>query len=534
MSMRRTRSIVILLGCAGALSLAAAAARPAGGWGALPDDDKDDAAAINRALAEAQPGDTVTLPEGTFLLSEPLQVKSGLTLEGAGQEKTRLVFSGVKPHALIGLHSVTQAVICHLTVDGLNNPKASQGLVGSRCAALSLHHLTVQNFVDTGGFGPHGILLSATSDSVISDNTIRNIAPEDEWGAGLRVGDKSVRNVIARNVIDNTGRGGIFTNNGASDAVIRENVVTRSGGIGFAIEVHSGSDRTLVEDNVVDHGLSIVSERCAVRRNIVTDAGGSWKAYGIEGGGGPYGIVTDNIIHYGQIEGISLSGFSHHMLWAYNQFVCCSMWGMQIQGPSESNRINTLYFYNNTFSRTLRGHPSVPYKGADGHAVRINNHASHLTFDSNRFTDNGGQAFQILGRDVNCLTFVNNVIANNASASIRDYPGDTVVWENNRVVGNKTNAVLESRGDLGNRPAASFSAPDRARSGEPVVFKNTSTDADAVTQVLWDFGDGLPCTELSPAHTYQRPGVYRVNLLVWNRRDNVARAAERTIWVEGP
>jgi len=532
MSMRWIRSGVTLFWCVGVLSLATAAVRPVGDCGALPDDDKDDAAAINRALAEAQPGDTVTLPEGTFLLSETLRLRSGLTLKGSGQQKTRLVFSGAKPHALVGLHSVTQAVVCHLTVDGLNNPKASQGLVGSRCQALSLHHLTVQNFVDTGDFGPHGILLSATSDSEISDNTIRNIAPEDEWGAGMRVGDKSVRNVIARNVIDNTGRGGIFTNNGASDAVIRENVVTRSGGIGFAIEVHSGSDRTLVEDNVVDHGLSIVSSECAVRRNIVMDAGGTWKAYGIEGGGGPNGIVTDNVIHYGQIEGISLSGFSHHMFWAYNQFVCCSMWGMQIQGPSESNRISTLYFYKNTFSRTLKGHPSVVYKGADGHAIRINNHASHLTFDSNRFTDNGGQAFQILGRDVNCLTFVNNVIANNASASIRDYPGDTVVWENNLVVGNKTNAVLESRGDLGGKPTASFSAPARARVGEPVVFKNTSTDADAVTHVLWDFDDGVPCTEMSPSHTYLKPGAYRVNLLVWNRRDNVARAVERTICVE--
>ena len=526
------KRLAVLL-CGTVLNFAAATVRPAGEFGAIPDDDKDDAAAINRALAQAQSGDTVTLAVGTFLLSSHLQLQGGVTLKGAGQEKTRLVFCGEAKHCFIRMSKISKAEVCHLTLDGRCNPKAIQGIVAAECTSLSLHHLTIQNFADTEDFGPHGILLSQTSDSVISDNTIRNIAPEDPWGAGMRVGDGSLRNVIERNRIDKTGRGGIFTNNGAADAVIRENVITGSGGIGFAIEVHSGSDRTLVEDNVVDHGLSIVSGNCAVRRNIVTAADGTWKAYGIEGGGGPDGVVTGNIIHYGQIEGISLSGAAPHMFWARNQFVCCTMWGMQIQGPSESNKIHSLYFYDNTFSRTFKGHPSAVYKGADGHAIRINNHASHLVFDANRIVDNAGQGFQILGHDVNHLTFVNNVIANNRSASILGYPGDTVVWENNRVAGNGTNAVLKTQGAVGGLPVASFSAPSRVRAGEPVVFQNTSTDAEAISHVLWDFDDGVPSAERNPTYTYRKPGAYRVNLLVWNKQDNAAMAAERTIWVDG-
>ena len=323
------KRLAVLL-CGTVLNFAAATVRPAGEFGAIPDDDKDDAAAINRALAQAQSGDTVTLAEGTFLLSSHLQLQGGVTLKGAGQEKTRLVFCGEAKHCFIRMSKISKAEVCHLTLDGRCNPKAIQGIVAAECTSLSLHHLTIQNFADTEDFGPHGILLSQTSDSVISDNTIRNIAPEDPWGAGMRVGDGSLRNVIERNRIDKTGRGGIFTNNGAADAVIRENVITGSGGIGFAIEVHSRSDRTLVEDNVVDHGLSIVSGNCAVRRNIVTAADGTWKAYGIEGGGGPDGVVTGNIIHYGQIEGISLSGAAPHMFWARNQFVCCTMWGLSL------------------------------------------------------------------------------------------------------------------------------------------------------------------------------------------------------------
>ncbi|HOE61232.1 MAG TPA: right-handed parallel beta-helix repeat-containing protein [Kiritimatiellia bacterium] len=522
---------MILWGAAMTVGIAAAATRPVGA-DCVPDDLLDDAEAINKALAAAQPGDTVTLPAGVLRLFSPLTPPSGVTLQGAGQERTILAFGGEKPHEFVRMRDVSGVQVCHLTLDGGSNPLATQGVVAMKCDTLCLHHLTIRDFVDTGTFGPHGILLSQTSDSVIRDNTICNIAPEDPWGAGIRVSDRSLRAVIERNVIDRTGRGGIFTNNGASDAVIRENVVTRSGGIGFAIEVHSESVRTLVEDNVVDHGLSIVSSHCAVRRNLVADAGGTWKAYGIEGGGGPYGIVTDNVIHYGQIEGISVSGASHHMLWAHNRFVCCSMWGMQLQGPSASNHIHSLYFYDNLFTRTQKGHPSVVYKGADGHAIRINNHTTHVTFDGNQITDNGGMAFQILGKNVNHLTFIRNVIANNAGASIRTYLGDAVVWEDNLVSGNKTNVTLTTCGEMGAAPVAAFDAPETARAGEPVAFRDTSVDPEGIAQRLWDFGDGLPCLEAQPKHVYRKPGAYRVTLVVWNASKRAA-LAERIVRVYG-
>lgn len=320
--------------------------------GLIPNDGKDDSLVLNQALEVAKAGDVLRVPEGVFHISSKLVVPSGVTLKGAGSEKTCFVFASEKPLVFFQMSGVTNVEISHLTLDGLNNPKAQQGIVVGKSEKIFLHHLTIQNFVDTGKFGPHAIIISKTSDAVISDNLIRNLAPEDEWGAGIRVGDQSVRCVIERNIIDNTGRGGIFTNNGASDAIIRENVITRSGGLGFAIEVHSGSVRTVIEDNVVDHGLSIVSSNCAVRRNLVTDADGRWKAYGIEGGGGPDGIITDNVIHYGQIMGISMSGgHTHRSFWGYNQFICCSMWGMQIQGLSNEKNIHTHYFYKNTASR---------------------------------------------------------------------------------------------------------------------------------------------------------------------------------------
>ena len=502
-------------------------------FGAVPGDAGDDAAAINEAVARAQPGDTVTLPEGTFMLAASIVLKTGVTLAGAGQAQTHLVHSGAKAHCLIRMTEASNIGVRDLTLDGTGSPKAQQGIVGSKCDNLRLHRLTIRDFVDTGTFGPHAILCSGTSNSVISDNTILNMAPEDPWGAGIRVSEPCTGNRILRNIIHNTGRGGIFTNNGASDAVISANIITGSHGIAFAIEVHSRSVRTLVEDNIVDHGLSIVSSNCAVRRNLVVDPSGTWGSYGIEGGGGPDGVVTDNVIDYGQKQGISLSGPQRYMLWARNRFVNCSQWGIQLQGPAADNRIRCLYFYRNTFSKVKRGHPSARYPGHDGHAIRFNDHTEHVVFDSNRITDNAGLGIQVTsGQDVNHICFIDNIITNNAMGSINHYPGDAVLWENNLVAGNGTDKQLETTGFTGAAPVASFSAPSTARMGEPVQFRNTSTASGGeIDHVLWDFDAGIPSTEMSPVYTYQRPGAYRVSLIVWSKEGRGARPAEKTIRV---
>ena len=527
------RIVPILLSLCALLLSAQGASLSAADFGAIPNDDKDDAAAINQGVAQAQPGDTVTIPEGTFILSGQLVLKSSITLTGAGQAQTRLVHSGDKPHCFIRMKAASDVEVRDMTLDGANSPNAQQGIVGTTCSNLFLHHLTIQNFVDTGTFGPHAILCSGTSDSMYSDNTILNMAPEDPWGAGIRVSEPCTGNRILRNIIHNTGRGGIFTNNGATDVVISENIITGSHGIAFAIEVHSRSVRTVVEDNIVDHGLSIVSANCATRRNTVIDPSGTWGSYGIEGGGGPHGIVTDNVIDYGQKQGISLSGPQRYMLWARNRFVNCSQWGIQLQGPRE-DKIRCLYFYDNTFSKAKTGHPSARYPGHDGHAIRFNGNTEYVVFDSNRITDNAGLGIQLTsGKGVSHLTFINNIITNNAQGSINHYPDSApIIWESNLVSGNGTDTQLETRGFTGEPPIASFSCPDTARVGEPVQFQNTSTAPNSeIDQVLWDFDAGIPCTDSNPAYTYKRPGAYRVSLIVWNKAGRANRAAERTIRV---
>jgi len=66
-------------------SPAPAATVTAGTFGAVPDDDGDDAEALQRALDSLSPGDTLVLEKGTYFLSRPLTVSiPGVTIQGAG------------------------------------------------------------------------------------------------------------------------------------------------------------------------------------------------------------------------------------------------------------------------------------------------------------------------------------------------------------------------------------------------------------------------------------------------------------------
>jgi len=48
-------------------------------FGAVPGDTANDAAAINAAIAMAQPGDVVTIPEGMFVLADSVVLRTGIT-----------------------------------------------------------------------------------------------------------------------------------------------------------------------------------------------------------------------------------------------------------------------------------------------------------------------------------------------------------------------------------------------------------------------------------------------------------------------
>jgi len=87
-------------------------------------------------------------------------------------------------------------------------------------------------------------------------------------------------------------------------------------------------------------------------------------------------------------------------------------------------------------------------------------------------------------------------------------------------------------GPAGPPPIANFTGSPRI--GEaPLTVRFTDTSEGGATWWRWTFGDGRMSGEMSPVHTYTKPGIYTVSLAVRNDFSSDARIAEGYITVTG-
>jgi hypothetical protein len=499
--------------------------REASAFGAIPDDGRDDAAAIQKAIEASSAGDTLRLPAGTYLVDRTLRARSGVKILGAGRDCTFLKFNAGTETDFFDLSGSRGVELCGFTLEGNGDLKARHGIVAHSGGGHFIHDLTIQNLgsphgplgihlVGDGGNYTHGV-----TDCTIADNTLRNIGLNSEWGGGIRLSWGSSRNQILRNVVDNTGRGGIFADNGSSDLRICGNTITRSGRKAekLGIEVWGNCDRVLLEDNRVDHWLSISGcSRVAARRNTVTAPSGDIAFIGLELIGQDL-AVTDNLVDGGQQIGISLSNNANNQrqYCAYNVVRNMVQWGVQLQGDQTGAKM--LYYYKNQFLATQRGNSAAIYPGADGRGFRFNGNCQQVTLDGNVISHNPAEGLELGGKDLEQLSFINNLISQNGFAAVTGNAGANLEWTNNTVTGNGRDEPLTSRGFAHRRPTADFMSSDNPTAGQPVIFGNRSAAAEgSIKHVLWDFGEGVPATLPEGVHTYDRPGTYRVTLIVWD------------------
>ncbi len=529
----------VLLICA-----AAATARAGSGtvfdvttFGAIANDGLDDSAAISAAIAAAAPGSTVYLPAGTFSISSSIVPQNGVRIAGAGRDSTVIEFIGSSPSAMVQMQSSTsnQAVeLSGFTLDGKSNVNAVQGIVGSNGGQHHIHGLRVANLVSGPNFGPHGIYFSQNVvGSQITGNEFINIGVDSVWGGGVRISNGSNDNRVVGNTVQNTGRGGILVD-ASTTPVIQNNTINGSGlapgGPGLGIEVWGGSHGALIEDNVIDHWLSVDSSNySAVRRNTVSNTSGPVKFIGLELAGSVDVIFTDNVVDRGAHIGISTSNDApkQRVFWGYNSISGAETWGAQIQG--DESGVQQMVFYENTFEQTNAGAPYL-YSG-QGHGFRVNGNTQHLVLDSNRFVDNDGMGIQLGGGRIDQLEIINNTIAGNGGAPIRDsfgsslwYLGSDLVFENNSIYDNGFDQqFFFSQGFAGNqKPLASIISSDIVPLGEAVDFSFSFADDGYVANVLWDFDEGVPQIDHQPSFTFTRLGTHRVTLLVWDDGGRVA------------
>ena len=520
--------VALAVGLGSAVIPAFAATLKVTDYGAVPNDAGDDRAAIDAAITAAASGDTVYFPSGTYCVSRSVVGKSGIRLEGT--TGSVLQYVGTTADCFLSLHSVSDVTVAGLTLDGENSGKVSQGISAGNASKIVLRNLTIQNLGKTDGWGPHGILFDpAVTDSSITNNKITNIATSSAWGAGIRLSNGSSRNIIESNAISNTGRGGILCNDACTDLVVRANTITGSGGVGLGIELWGGCPRGLIEDNRVDHWISLdSSDFCAVRRNTVSDKSGIYKFAGLEAIAQNC-VFTDNLIDGGAQVGISLSGVSpkEYVLWARNTVKACGTWATQLQG--DSGGIAYQYFYRNKFLSAKRNDPQAMYPN-QGNGFRFNDNCHYVSLDSNEIKDNEGDGIQF-SSGLSQLSFTNNVIRGNSHASISGSSGSDLEWSGNTVSGNGSNVKLSSEGFTNHKPVAAFTCPATVLPGQTVSFWNKSHDPDgSIDRVLWDFDDGIPATDRNPTHVYAKTGSHTVTLVVW---DNLGRGmlATKTITV---
>lgn len=498
-------------------------------YGANGTDALDDSAGIQAAVDAAQAGQTVLLPKGTYYLASTVKGKSGVTIKGENRDSTIVKFSGATDTYMFYFLNVSNAAIKNMTLDGNNSTVLMSGAVSEGGTGNVMSGLKVKDFVATEGFGPHALYGIGTNRLTVSDNTVTNIGVGSIWGAAVRVGWNSTNAVIERNTIADTGRGGIFLNDGSSGAIIRGNKITGSGKKenGLSIELHTNVDNSIIEDNIVDHWISAVrSKTIAVRRNTVRATDGTVGAIGLEIMADNT-VTTDNVVDGGQQVGIQQSPSTGHQLWSYNTVKNQVMWGMQLQGAGSSDTEQYQYFYKNSFINTQLGNPKAAYPGYEGNGVRIHGNSLHLTFDSNLVANNGRKAIELTGAPgVDKLSFTNNIIYGNKDVAMDPYPAAAadLEWAGNLVYNNGNNAQPKSRGFANAKPKAGFDIPLLVREGEPVTFNSTSTDNGSIATYLWDFGTGLPSASARPTFVYDKAGIYRVTLVVW---DNEGRASLR-------
>lgn len=522
----------ILLGVLSALSpMATAATIVPKGW---------DSRSIAAAFQRASPGDTVQLPAGTFTLDEPIRPKSKVRLLGAGQEKTRLEYRGTRASVLISIDGCEDVELAHLTLDGRENPLVQQGITGSNSRRLCLHHLTIRNLVKSRTWGPHGILFSGrnptmeggVTDSKISDCRIENIGLGAEYGGGIRLAWGSVRNLVVDNAIHRTGRGGIFGDHSA-ELTIRHNRVSGSGGEGLGIEIWGGCPRSLIEDNVVDHWISVdQGPRSAVRRNVIGTDDGTLKGYGIEIIARDM-VVTDNVVRRGAHIGLSVSNrpIKNNVFWGRNTVGDCVQWGAEFQG--ESGGIAHHYFHRCTFENTVRGDTHARYPNDSGHGFRTNGSCKQMVFEDCVFRHNGGYGIQLGGPSVDAISFLRSAITDNGQAAVVGWSKAMVLeFCDCSVQGNQGDRLPEAKAFSSTAPQAEIRGPTTVRAGEPASFRCASRSAKGeIVERLWDFDHGLPEVTAEPQHTFEKPGTYRVTLIVWDSAGRGARA-EKTVEVQ--
>jgi parallel beta-helix repeat protein len=206
------------------------------------------ATALQEALIEAKPGDTVALSPGTFRFTSGLSLDvPGVTVKGAGEGKTILDFSDQKG-AGEGLLVTSSGV--HITGFTMRDTKGD-GIKSKGSDRISFTDLTVEW---TGGpkptNGAYGVYPVSSTNVLVDRVTVRGASD-----AGIYVGQS--KHIIVRNSRAEYNVAGIEIEN-SMYADVHDNVVTKNAGGILVFDLPNlpqmgGHSTRLFKNRVVDN-----------------------------------------------------------------------------------------------------------------------------------------------------------------------------------------------------------------------------------------------------------------------------------------
>jgi parallel beta-helix repeat protein len=309
--------------------------------GAVPNDNVDDSAAIQRAIDSAPEGTNVVFPPGVYLHNNVINVRGrGVKLWGYGA-----VLEGTNPraHALILWGNNTE-------VYGFTLTNHTEGrLLAEEHSGISLH---------------------LTTGSILRDNTVVGAS-----AAGILIWGAQDYKILANTVVD-TKADGIHSFGGARNGLIEGNVLRNVGDDCFAV-VSYINDRSLVSN------ITIRNNSCV---------GG--KARGISVVGGTDILITGNMIQASAAAGILLVSEESYQTYAakrvrvignnlvgvntnpniYHGGIFVEGRGGQAtlqDGSVVSLLVEDILVMNNTVSNTVVGHAHLAANGPDSRRVNF-------------------------------------------------------------------------------------------------------------------------------------------------------------------
>lgn len=102
---------------------------------------------------------------------------------------------------------------------------------------------------------------------------------------------------------------------------------------GLGIEAWGNCNMTLIENNKIDHWISLDNSHfCAVRNNVIEDTERD-MALGLEAVAVSRSVFTDNRVLDGQHIGLSVSNTmrKEYVFFGYNTFTNNAVWAAQLQ-----------------------------------------------------------------------------------------------------------------------------------------------------------------------------------------------------------